>query len=122
FLKVAGYLKEISVDVGDHVRAGQAIATLEIPELHDEEAQAIASKKHAEAELVRVKSDVARVRSAHEAAHLSYQRLADVSKARPNLVARQEIDDALAKDRVAEAQVSTAEAAVSSAEEQIRVS
>jgi RND family efflux transporter MFP subunit len=120
--KVAGYLKEISVDVGDHVRAGQTIATLEIPELRDEEAQADATKKHAEAELVRVKSDVGRAKSAHEASHLSYQRLADVSKARPNLVARQEIDDALAKDRVAEAQVSTAEAAVASAEEQIRVS
>src|SRR5689334_18173042 len=34
--KVAGYLKQISVDVGDRVTAGQLLATLEIPEMADE--------------------------------------------------------------------------------------
>ena len=34
--KVAGYVKEIYVDVGDRVRAGQLLAVLEIPELQDE--------------------------------------------------------------------------------------
>jgi RND family efflux transporter MFP subunit len=120
--KVAGYLKQISVDVGDRVRAGQVIAVLEIPEMADEEAQAKAAKQHAEAEVERVKSDLERTKSAHEAAHLSYQRLADVMKARPNLIARQEIDDAFAKDRVAEAQVATARAAIASAQQQISVS
>jgi RND family efflux transporter MFP subunit len=120
--KVAGFLKQISVDVGDRVRAGQVIAVLEIPEMADEEAQAKAAKQHAEAEVERVKSDLERTKSAHEAAHLSYQRLADVMKSRPNLIARQEIDDAFAKDRVAEAQVSTARAAIASAQQQISVS
>ena len=120
--KVAGYLKQITVDVGDRVRAGQVIAVLEIPEMADEEAQAKAAKQHAEAEVERVKSDLERTKSAHEAAHLSYQRLADVMKSRPNLIARQEIDDAFAKDRVAEAQVATARAAIASAQQQISVS
>src|SRR5258708_28609464 len=31
--KVAGYIKEIRVDVGDHVKSGQTLAILEIPEL-----------------------------------------------------------------------------------------
>src|SRR5580693_9087807 len=31
--KVAGYIKEIHVDVGDHVKEGQTLAVLEIPEL-----------------------------------------------------------------------------------------
>src|SRR5260370_33661606 len=31
--KVAGYIKVIYVDVGDHVKAGQTLAFLEIPEL-----------------------------------------------------------------------------------------
>ncbi len=31
--KVAGYVQSISVDIGDHVKQGQAIAQLEIPEL-----------------------------------------------------------------------------------------
>jgi multidrug efflux pump subunit AcrA (membrane-fusion protein) len=34
--KVAGFLKSISVDVGDRVKAGQLLAVLEIPELQDE--------------------------------------------------------------------------------------
>lgn len=119
--KVAGYLKQITVDVGDRVRAGQVIATLEIPEQANDEALASASKKHAESELVRAQSEVQRALSAHEASHLAYQRLADVRKSRPNLIAQQEIDDAQSKDQVQEAQVDAARAAVASAQEQIRV-
>jgi multidrug efflux pump subunit AcrA (membrane-fusion protein) len=31
--KVAGYIRSINVDVGDHVKQGQTIAVLEVPEL-----------------------------------------------------------------------------------------
>src|SRR5215470_5917989 len=31
--KVAGYLRKIFVDVGDHVKEGQTLAVLEVPEL-----------------------------------------------------------------------------------------
>jgi multidrug efflux pump subunit AcrA (membrane-fusion protein) len=31
--KVAGYIRKIYVDVGDHVKNGQALAVLEVPEL-----------------------------------------------------------------------------------------
>jgi len=34
--KVAGYVKTINVDVGDRVRAGQLLATLEVPEMEDQ--------------------------------------------------------------------------------------
>ncbi len=34
--KVAGYLKTIRVDMGDHVRAGDLLATLEDPEMENE--------------------------------------------------------------------------------------
>ncbi len=34
--KVAGYVKKIYVDVGDRVKQGQILATLEIPEMADE--------------------------------------------------------------------------------------
>ena len=34
--KVAGYVKEISVDVGDRVNEGELLATLEIPEMADD--------------------------------------------------------------------------------------
>jgi len=119
--KIAGYLKDIRVDVGDHVQAGQLIAILEIPEMADEDAQAEATRKRSEAELVHAQSELMRDQSAHEAAHLNFQRLDDVMKVRPALVARQEIDNAMAKDREAEAQVDSAKAAITAAEQQIRV-
>jgi len=119
--KVAGYLKDIRVDVGDRVQAGQLIATLEIPEMVDEGVQAEAIRKRSEAELVHAQSQLMRDQSTHEAAHLNFQRLDDVMKTRPGLVARQEIDNAMAKDREAEAQIDSAKAAITAAEQQIHV-
>src|SRR5262249_5935948 len=44
-----------------------------------------------------------------------------VLKARPNLVAQQDIDEATGRDRVAEAQVATAKAALAAAAEQLAI-
>lgn len=110
--KVAGYVREIYVDVGDRVKKGQLLATLEIPELKDDLNHAIAATQSAEDELKRAQSELQRFESAHEEAHLLYNRLMSVAKARPNLIAQQEIDQASARDRVAEAQVATARAAL----------
>src|ERR1700680_181404 len=38
--KGAGYIRHISVDIGDHVRQGQTLAVLEVPELEAEVAGA----------------------------------------------------------------------------------
>ena len=43
-------------------------------------------------------------------------------KARPNLIAQQDIDDVMARDRAGEAQVASAQAALSAAREQLQVS
>ncbi len=119
--KVAGYVKRIYVDVGDHVKKGQLIAILEIPELQDEVQTAEASVSKSQEEIRRAQADLERAQSVHEVAHLASSRLADVSKTRPGLVAQQEMDDALGRDRIAEAQVSTAKASLSAAEQQLRV-
>lgn len=120
--KVAGYVKEMSVDVGDRVSTGQLLATLEIPELKDDLEHATASTRRAQEEIKRAEAELQRSGSAHEGAHLSYARLSGVLKLRPNLVAQQEIDDAQARDRVAEAQISTDEAALAAAREQLEES
>ena len=119
--KVAGYLKTIGVDVGDRVRAGQLLATLEVPELQDELHQGEAAVKRAEQEINRAQADVDRSESAHQVAHLASERLGGVVKATPNLVAKQDVDEALARDRVAEAQIATAKAALAAAQEQLAV-
>ncbi len=119
--KVAGYVKSIGVDVGDHVKAGQLLAVLEIPELQEEIKQDAAAVSRASEEVNRAQADLQRTESAHEVAHLGATRLASVLKARPNLVAQQDIDEATGRDRVAEAQVSTARAAVAAAKEQLEI-
>jgi len=120
--KVAGYLKTITVDVGDRVKAGQLLAVLEIPELQDDLQEDQAAINHAQEEVNRAQADLQRTESAHDVAHLAATRLDAVIKARPNLVAQQDVDDANGRDRVAEAQVSTAKAAVAAAEQQLAVS
>jgi RND family efflux transporter MFP subunit len=120
--KVAGYVKVINVDVGDRVAAGQLLAVLEIPELQDEMAQDEAGVKRSAEEVNRAQADLERAQSVHDVAHLGSTRLAAVMKQRPNLVAQQDIDEALGRDRTAEAQVATARAAVAAAQEQLAVS
>ena len=86
--KVAGYLKEIYVDVGDRVQKGKLLATLEIPEMTEELSRASATTRRSEAEMARARSELERAESAHNMNHLSYMRLASVLKTRPNLVAQ----------------------------------
>lgn len=120
--KVAGYVKSIFVDVGDRVKTGQELAILEIPELRDELQQNDAAVQRSAEEIRRAEAELQRAESAHQVAHLGSTRLAGVMKSRPNLVAQQDLDDAAARDRMAEAQVATAKAALAAAQQQLAVS
>lgn len=119
--KVAGYVRTIYVDVGDHVKEGQTLAVLEIPELAAELAGADAAVRRSEEEIRRAEGDLARAESAHSAAHSGYVRLKQAAEARAGLVAQQEIDDSQAKDLESEAQVASSHAALSSAQQQLQV-
>jgi RND family efflux transporter MFP subunit len=119
--KVAGYVKQINVDVGDRVRQGQVLAILEVPEMGDDLRRAGAAEERSQAEVVRAQDELRRAEAAHAIAELSYKRLSAVSEKKPGLVAQQEIDDAQSKDLVAEAQVSAAKSALAVAREQVRV-
>jgi hypothetical protein len=61
--KVAGYIKTISVDIGDRVHTGQLLATLEIPEMQNDLAKAEASVEQTEAELGVARDEVQRATS-----------------------------------------------------------
>jgi RND family efflux transporter MFP subunit len=119
--KVAGYIRKIYVDVGDRVKEGQTLAVLEIPELAAQLAGADAAVRRAQEEIRRAQSDVERAQSTHAAAHSAYARLKQAADSRAGLVAQQEVDDSHAKDLEAEAQISSARAALSSAEQQLEV-
>ena len=105
YAKVSGYIQKLYVDWGTHVRQGQLLAVLEIPELQQQIQQDQASADRAHEELNRAQS-------AYSVAHVTYQRLLDVQKTRPELVAQQDIDVSQGKDLEANAAVSSAQQAV----------
>jgi len=119
--KVAGYLKAIHVDVGDHVKKGQLIAELEAPEMTQELTQAEAALKRSQVDVDRARSELRRSEAQHSIRQVSFERLSAVITARPNLVAQQEIDDASSRFREAEAQLSVSQSTISVSEEQVRM-
>jgi RND family efflux transporter MFP subunit len=119
--KVAGYLKQITVDVGDRVEAGQLIATIEVPEINDDLVKAEAETRRSDAEIERAKGELQRAEAGQSLVDLSYKRLVGVNKTEPGLVAQQEIDEALARKRTADAQVAAARAALASSQRQVDV-
>jgi membrane fusion protein, multidrug efflux system len=80
--KVAGYLKTIAVDKGDHVKEGDVIADIEVPELL--------------ADIQRDKAEVG-------VAELDFKRLSESQKKLPDLVVPQTVDNAKGKLDVAKA-------------------
>ena len=78
--KVTGYIAKISVDKGDTVKAGQVLATLEVPEL--------------EADIAKAKAEV-------KAAEIEVKRLHEARAKSPDLVLPQAVDDAEAKLAIA---------------------
>ena len=119
--KVPGYLKSISVDVGDRVVAGQLLATLEAPEWSEQLLQAAAVEKRSELDVVRAQGEVRRAEAARNLRKISYERLAAVAKAKPELIAQAEIEDAQGRLHESEAQLATAQAALAAVEQQVHV-
>lgn len=120
--KVAGYIRRINVDIGDRVKTGQVLATLDIPELTAQVEGADAGVRQSQEEITRAKSEVQRAEASYSAFHSAATRLQQASDARPGLIAGQELDDALAKDREAAAQVDSAKSALSATEQRLGVS
>lgn len=94
--KVSGYLQRMNVDLGDRVKAGQLLATLEVPELRDEINNAVAAEQKAQAD--------------YKNAHLAFNRLKNVNAGHANLVAQQDLDTAEARDSSAFAALAAAKA------------
>lgn len=75
YAKVSGYLKAIHVDKGDRVRQGQVLAVIEAPEINQQYEQAL---------------------SDYTIRKVTYERLAQVWKEAPDVIAKQEVDVAQA--------------------------
>jgi len=111
--KVSGFVETLTVNVGDRVTNGQLLATLEIPELNDD-------LEHAQALEKRSQEEVKKSEAEHEESHLAFTRLSAVEKAKPHLIAQQDIDLIQAKDRAAEATLETAKQQIQVAKSDVK--
>lgn len=124
YAKVSGHLRELNVDLGDRVRAGQVLARLEVPELSQDvqaarlkaeqaendadaySAQALAEVRQSQAsvaEAARARQQAAaaaaqaeQVRAQLDLDRVTYQRLKTVYDQDAGLIARQQVDQARA--------------------------
>jgi membrane fusion protein, multidrug efflux system len=88
YAKVAGYLKTITVDKGDRVKAGDLIADIEVPERL---------------------ADLAKYKAEADVAELDYKRLRESQKKAPDLVVPQTVDNAKGRLEIAKANVEQTE-------------
>ncbi|MFZ0733547.1 MAG: efflux RND transporter periplasmic adaptor subunit [Candidatus Sulfotelmatobacter sp.] len=122
YAKESGYVKKLMVDYGTHVKAGQVMALLEIPELEAQLQEDDAEIKNAANQVTRAQHEVGRYQAQYKALHLEYTRLNGVFESQPGIVAQQEVDDAQGKDLAAASQVDAGQAALEAAQSQLAVS
>jgi RND family efflux transporter MFP subunit len=119
YAKESGYIKDLKVDYGTHVKRGDLMAVLEIPELEVQIKQDEAAIKNQEDMVLQAGHQLNRVEAQQAVYHLQYTRLKGVADSRPGLVAQQEVDDSQGKDLAAQAQVEAAKSAWQSAKSEL---
>lgn len=122
FAKESGFVKEILVDYGTHVKKGQLIATLEIPELQSQLRQDDAAIKNATEQITHAQNELSRVEAQHKVMQLQFDRLNGVAKSKPGLVAQQEVDDSEGRALASAAQVEASRSNLQSAQSQLAAS
>jgi RND family efflux transporter MFP subunit len=121
YAKESGFVSKLDVDYGSHVQKGQLMAVLEIPELEAQLQEDQAAIKNASDQVTDAEHQLGRIEAQHKVLHLQYDRLNNVSKSKPGLVAQQEVDDAQGKDLAAEAQIESAKSSLQAAQSQMAV-
>src|SRR5579872_5809180 len=121
YAKESGYVRQLLVDYGSRVKAGQLLAVLEIPELEVQLRQDDAAIKNASDQVTHAQHELGRVEAQHRVYHLQFERLNNVFKSKPGLVAQQEVDDAQGKDLAAEAQIEATKSNLESAQSQLQL-
>src|SRR5580693_1893326 len=121
YAKESGYVKKLMVDYGTHVKAGEVMAILEIPELEAQLTEDQAEIKNAANQVTRAQHELERYQAQYKALHLQYTRLNGVFESQPGIVAQQEVDDAQGKDLAASSQVDAGQAGLEAAQSELSV-
>jgi len=122
YAKESGFVKNLYVDYGSRVQAGQLMAVLEIPELEAQLQEDQAAIKNSTDEVSRAEHQLKRYQAQQKVLHLEYTRINSVFESQPGLIAQQEVDDAQGKDLAAASQVDMGESALEAAQSNLLVS
>src|SRR6266853_606613 len=109
FAKVSGYLSDVRVDIGDHVKAGQVLAVIDVPEMEQELAEAEAQLETKQRAL-----ETARWQVEHSKADLTLQnallRRREELGAAGHFISDRTLDEVRAAAEIAKADLSVGEA------------
>jgi RND family efflux transporter MFP subunit len=119
YAKESGYVKQLFVDYGTHVKTGQTMATLEIPELQAQLVEDDAAIRAAADQVKHAGHELDQIEAERKVRHLEYERLNNVFQKQPGLVAQQEVDTAQGRDLEAAAQVEANQATIAAAQSQL---
>ena len=115
YAKESGYVTDLRVDYGSHVKANDILAVLEIPELQSQLKQDDAAITAASDQIAFAQNEVSRMEAQHNVLKLQFDRLNGVAKSKPGMVAQQEVDDSEAKADASDAQVAAGRSNLQSA-------
>ncbi|NDJ10784.1 MAG: efflux RND transporter periplasmic adaptor subunit [Acidobacteriia bacterium] len=99
--KVMGYVQQISVRVGDHVRAGQTLVTLEVQDLDSAVRTAEVSRAEVQSAVPEAESGIAAAQASLNLARATFRRMEDLFAKKS--ISNQEFDEATARLKAAEA-------------------
>lgn len=119
YAKESGFVKKLSVDYGTHVKQGDVMAVLEIPELSEQLQEDQEAIKDASNEVDRYQNELERVQAQQKVTHLEYTRLDQVFKTKPGLIAQQDVDDWQGKDLAMQSQVAAARSSLAASQSQL---
>ena len=120
FAKISGYLSDVRVDIGDHVKAGQVLAVIDIPEMEQElaEAKAQLASKKSSLESARLQLDRYKANITLQDALL---RRREELGAEGHFISDRTLDEVRASAEIAKADLSVAEANRALAANQVEV-
>ncbi len=106
--KVMGYVQQVSARVGEYVRAGQTLVTLEVRDLDSAVRTAEVSKAEVQAAIPEAESSIGAARANQELARATFRRMEDLFTKKS--ISNQEFDEAAARLKAAEASYEMARA------------
>jgi multidrug efflux pump subunit AcrA (membrane-fusion protein) len=118
YARASGYVRQRLADIGDRVSKGQLLAEIEAPELDQQVQQARAALAQSQKQLDQAKADLGDARAKMELAEVTWNRYKVLVD--HGAVSRQEGDQQMANFRSASAAISSVEARIGSADQNMQ--